>query len=92
MHILEGQMLISSQTLLCSMGWRIEIEPCRSSMSVRHDRSLSHSDLHLIAHATDVHDVRIGVGYFEYGLNDGVTGAEGHGPTASHRSRSVEGS
>ena len=52
-------------------------------MSVRHDGSLSHSDLHPIANATDVHDVRIGVGYFEYDLHDGVTGAEGYGPTAS---------
>ena len=34
MHILEGQMLILSQTLLCSMGSKIEVEPCRSSMSV----------------------------------------------------------
>ena len=50
-------------------------------VSHTHGRSLSHSDLHLIAHATDVHDVRIGVGYFEYGLNDGATGAEGHGLT-----------
>ena len=49
----------------------------------RHDRSLSHSDLHLIAHATDVHDVGIGIGHFEYGLSDGATGAEGHGPTIS---------
>ena len=45
----------------------------------RQGRSLSHSDLHLIAHATDAHDVRIGDGYFEYDLHGGVTGAEGHG-------------
>ena len=47
----------------------------------RHDRSLSHSDLNLIADATDVHDVRIAVGYFEYGLHGGITGAERHGRT-----------
>ena len=47
----------------------------------RQGRSLSHSDLHLIAHATDAHDVRIVVGYFKYGRHGGVTGAAGHGLT-----------
>ena len=57
----------------------------------RQGRSLLHSDLHLIADATDVHDVRIGVGYFEYDLNDGDTGAARHGRTASHDKVNVRG-
>ena len=90
-RVLEGQMLTLTQCLLCSMEWRIEIEPCRSSMSARHGRSMSHSDLHLIARAIVVHDVRIGVGYFEYDLYGGVTGAAGHGRTASYDKVSVRG-
>ena len=36
MHVLEGKMLTLSQILLCSMEWKIEVEPCRSSMSRLH--------------------------------------------------------
>ena len=47
--------------------------------------------LHLIARAIVVHDVRIGVGYFEYDLYGGVTGAAGHGRTVSHEGKGEEG-
>jgi len=59
--------------------------------SVRHDRSLSYSDLYFIAHATDVHDVRIGVGYFEYDLDDSTTGMAAYGLTASNEGKREEG-
>ena len=52
--------------------------PCQSG-TTDHCRTPTYT--HLIAHATDVHDVRIGVGCFEYGLHGGATGAEGHGRT-----------
>jgi hypothetical protein len=42
-------------------------------------------------HAADLHDVSIGIGYFEYDLNDGITGAAGHGRTASYDKVSVRG-
>ena len=52
---------------------------------------MSYSDLYFIAHATDVHDVRIGVGYFKYDLDDGTTVAAGHGLTVSNEGKGEEG-
>ena len=37
-----------------------------------------------VPHAADQHDVSIRIGYFEYDVNDGNTGAAGHGLTASY--------
>ena len=41
--------------------------------------------------AAGLQDVRLGIGYFEYGVNDGTTGAAGHGLTASYDKVSVRG-
>ena len=54
--------------------------------SVRHDISLSYSDLCFIAHATNVHDIRIGVGYFEFDLDDGIPSTAAHGLSVSFAS------
>ena len=45
---------------------------------------VAHSILYCIVHAAGLHDVSIGIGYFEYDLDDGTTGAAGHGLTASY--------
>ena len=77
------------------MGWgraarsdirrRIAIDLSRClTMAVR-DRERSHSDAFRLEHAAGLHDVRIGIGYIEYDLDDGATCAVRDGRGASNK-------
>ena len=76
------------------MGWgraarsdirrRIAIELSRCLTMAVCNSQRSHSDPLLITHAADLHDVGIGIGYIEYDLDDGATGAVRDGRTTSH--------
>ena len=55
-----------------------------SAVSAKADREPLRSDAFRLEHAAGLHDVRIGIGYIEYDLDDGTSGAVSDGRAVSH--------
>ena len=67
-------MLDLESDVCCTTCGPSEIEPPQSSTSVGCHRSPAHSRVYHVTHAASLDDVRIGIRYVRYGLEDGIAG------------------